>query len=249
MAEWWNVDQALIWMVMRDPHLVALAAGDARGARRRRTYFFAELECPAEPKGGEAEEDDGMSDTPSVSLIAHLHNGSFRACDVGQNPPSPIETAIFGEYVCALNEVGEPVMSLRTAALPYSWLHINIDADSVREHFPPKAPVDMQDELSALFKHGSDEIPQPTPDPEAGRSTGTQGHEAPRSSEVLRIGLTVKRWLDEHYPNGLPKADRERRARTNVYREIAAYLTAEYGVADPNLDTIAKEARDWDKYR
>ena len=187
MAEWWNVDQALIWMVTRDARLVALAAGDAGGGKDRQTSYIDHMDLTAKaPEAGEEE----FSEGPIATLMQMLESEKFSSRDANIDSADLIVGTVFNRYQCVIT-VPKNTMSLRTVTWPFRWLAILISADSVRTEFPPNVPLGIQDGPTAP------EATLPIPGLRKGDGIKKQRSQ-PKRAEAMR-GLSLA------YPEGIPK--------------------------------------------
>ena len=231
MAEWWNLDQVLLWMVTRDAETVRDAEGDPDGRRpRHATYFgwaaLGEIEGEEPPPEPQPREQGAMA-----VLMAHLGTGRFEARAARQETTALLIESNFKSFECAPT-TPEGAMILRTLNWPYETLSILISAESVMREFPPRAPDDMQNKLTELLDATSPDVSLQLPT---------------RKAQRVRKAKRVKEWLDINQPDGLPDPDKAPGERAKLYDRIVEDLTAQFHVPF-SRSTVEKAALEWAEF-
>lgn len=210
MAEWWNLDQVMIWAQARDPELIALAEGDAAGHKPRQLSFVDVMLT-----GDEDEPEEPHTGLSMAGLVDMLSAGKLIARDADDEAtPYPLDIP-FSNYHCVIageDNGPDPYLALRSAAYPFRWRHILITAESARLQFPPKAPDEMQAELATLHETLSRK-PLKAIEPIAS---------APSRPRRLTKTDRAKQAIAELYPEGLASADDPRGRQSMQIRRVIA---------------------------
>src|SRR4051812_26164031 len=98
-AEWWNLDQALIWLLTRDGAQVAEAEGDPEGKQPRRLVWFGHeahsylLNEDGNGVSPEPEETDASQEGAQDALLRCLREGTVRAQRADQDELAVLQAA------------------------------------------------------------------------------------------------------------------------------------------------------------
>ncbi len=160
MSEWWNLDQALIWIATRDPERVERARGDAKGNQDRR-FCYLDLECLGVTQD-EDEDDDGDETEPGYGasdiLLHYLRGGRIKAIEYDDAEANRIPKHLFD--LCDLELLdAQPYHVLaasrspveRAKGTPRSLLFVVVWRPDILALCPPHAPEHLTEDLSALL--------------------------------------------------------------------------------------------------
>ena len=204
MAEWWNLDQALIWIATRDLEQVGWAQGDA-GCRRERAFGYICLDDPPDPDA-EAIEDEGPITLLQSILCDPEQRGLIRAVLGNDKTAAPLPSSIFEEYKIEPHDMQLAFVFAAPRGPLYSsrdTLPALLNRADILTLFPPLAPDHLVRGLGALTQD-----PKPEPAPY-------------RSKSSLRTEAIFR----EKHPDGLPRGEsygKRKAAIAEIQKQVSA---------------------------
>lgn len=255
MAEWWNLDQALIWITERDATAVARASGDAEGAKVRQAYYLDFLDAGDEKLPSDPFCNVRMSDLTGLlgTDVNKIH--ARNALDDAAAYPLDVPFISYDCVVADIDRSKGPHLTLRSTAFPYRWLCVVVDANSVLRLFPSKAPDSMQEELANLHERLSTHpTPSPLgegallPEPLASSDAASRlPHEvaapeaSPMNSRGRKTALALQA-IAEDFPHGLPDPMQKAGDKQAAFRALKKKIEKANPGTSISIDAIRKAA-------